>query len=496
MIVLVRLVIMVGMVALVPLGLRLLDEPFDHPDLRWSRPWSRRWSRWWIVAAVPAAGALWLPRGSLAVTLFSGYVLVAGALAVRGPVRLLRRRVLTPPDLTTQTAAQTAVQAAVLTAMVSPAVAATALLAERAGYRLFGFKLEILTLTGAHFHYAGFAAALIAALVGRLASGTVPATMATLCVPAGIGLVFLGYFVGDWVELAGAVVLTAGMWLVALLTWREVRPRTSDRVVRGLLAVSASTLAVTMVLALWWAVGEATGLRHPSLTWMAATHGVGNALGFALCGVLAWHRLAVPGFPAPPPHHDRARPTRRAPGPGGRLTYHGVGATRSGSVPDGFRPLRHRSYLGRGREVYDLAGDAVMTWRMHEAAGVVVATAAPLATPGVRMACGLGAGPLRLFVPCEVVWAVVGRHATGFAYGTLTGHPECGEEAFLVTIDADGSVWLSVTAFSRPASWYTRLAGPLVAPLQRLYARRLGISLRRLTARRSRPSLEAPSSAH
>lgn len=46
-----------------------------------------------------------------------------------------------------------------------------------------------------------------------------------------------------------------------------------------------------MLLALWWALGEATGITHPTLTWMAATHGLGNALGFALCSMLAWHRL-------------------------------------------------------------------------------------------------------------------------------------------------------------------------------------------------------------
>jgi hypothetical protein len=48
-----------------------------------------------------------------------------------------------------------------------------------------------------------------------------------------------------------------------------------------------------MVLALSWALGEATGLPHPSLGWMAATHGVANALGFAVCAMVGRHRAGA-----------------------------------------------------------------------------------------------------------------------------------------------------------------------------------------------------------
>lgn len=52
----------------------------------------------------------------------------------------------------------------------------------------------------------------------------------------------------------------------------------------------------------------------------------------------------------------------------------------------------------------------------------------------------------------------------------------------MVIRDADDTVWFEVTAFSRPAAWYTRLAGPLIPVLQRGYARLLGRTLRRLAA--------------
>ena len=108
------------------------------------------------------------------------------------------------------------------TALGHPVGRRTALVAERSGHALFGFGPGILALTVPHFHFAGFAAALVAGLVCR--ARTSPAgRWAALSVPAGTLLVLLGYFVGDWAELVGAVALTGGMWTVALLTWRTIR---------------------------------------------------------------------------------------------------------------------------------------------------------------------------------------------------------------------------------------------------------------------------------
>ncbi|XVV17761.1 YndJ family protein [Actinoplanes sp. CA-131856] len=183
-----------------------------------------------------------------------------------------------------------------MTALAGPAIAAGSLVAERAGHRLFGFELGVLTLTVAHFHFAGFAAALIAGLHRRLAPGRL-ADAAILTVPAGTLLVLAGYFTSEFVELAGALLLTAGMWAMGWSTWRHARTQVADRLTATLLATSALVLAASMVLAVSWALGEATGLPHPSLAWMAATHGVANALGFAVCGLAAYTRLRAPADP-------------------------------------------------------------------------------------------------------------------------------------------------------------------------------------------------------
>jgi hypothetical protein len=54
----------------------------------------------------------------------------------------------------------------------------------------------------------------------------------------------------------------------------------------------------------------------------------------------------------------------------------------------------------------------------------------------------------------------------GFAYGTLPGHPECGEESFIVSISPDGIVTFEIRAFSKPARWFARIGSPFVGMLQ------------------------------
>jgi YndJ-like protein len=261
------LLICAGLLVVMPLGLRLLPAPGVA-----------RVHRLWFIAATPAAASVWLPRGWLAVTLAAAYLPATAALLVAAARLLASGRLPLPRRVSAATA------------LAAPAVAGCALVAERAGHQLFGFDLDVLALTVAHFHYAGFAAALVAGLVCRLDGDGPAGRLAAVSVPAGIAVVFAGFFTSEWVELAGAAVLTAGMWLVGWLTWRQAR---TGAAARGLLAVSALTLAATMLLALDWALGQAAGLPHLPISWMIATHGLANALGFALCALVAWQRMGA-----------------------------------------------------------------------------------------------------------------------------------------------------------------------------------------------------------
>ena len=53
------------------------------------------------------------------------------------------------------------------------------------------------------------------------------------------------------------------------------------------------------------------------------------------------------------------------------------------------------------------------------------------------------------------------------------------KEAFIVDQTEDGSVWLTITAFSRPSAWYWWAVYPVLRLFQEFYTRRY---LRALTA--------------
>ncbi|MBQ0904660.1 DUF1990 family protein [Micromonospora sp. U21] len=164
------------------------------------------------------------------------------------------------------------------------------------------------------------------------------------------------------------------------------------------------------------------------------------------------------------------------------LTYPEVGRTRHGPLPGGYHHLRHRFPLPAG--CFEPAAEAVLSWRLHRVAGVRMRTDAPRATEGVLVSAGLGIGPARIWGPCQVIWSEDSPRLAGFGYGTLPGHPERGEEAFVVGRDDTGAVWFEVRAFSRPDRWFTRAAGPAARAVQHGYAWWLGRTLRRLCADR------------
>jgi len=151
------------------------------------------------------------------------------------------------------------------------------------------------------------------------------------------------------------------------------------------------------------------------------------------------------------------------------LTYSAVGATR-GIAPKGFRAIDRSALIGHGDDCFRSAVEQTMRWGLQRRSGMRVSAADRAVRVGDEARLRIPFWPRP--IPCRVVYVVDDPHAAGFAYGTLRGHPESGEEAFLVERRPDGSVWTRIVAFSRPAGPLIRLGYPIARLLQEIYTRR------------------------
>ncbi|HET7666646.1 MAG TPA: DUF1990 domain-containing protein [Mycobacterium sp.] len=145
------------------------------------------------------------------------------------------------------------------------------------------------------------------------------------------------------------------------------------------------------------------------------------------------------------------------------LTYAEVGAT-AGPLPVGYHHVRKSAVIGRGRCRFQGAAEAGMRWGMLRGAGLRIEATSEIAAVGAEVIVHLG--PVR--APCRVVYVVDEPDRCGFAYGTLPGHAESGEERFVVRYDpATDDVYAEVVAFSRHATWWSRLGSPVTSVIQR-----------------------------
>lgn len=263
--------------AVVPLGLSL------HPDV------PARLLAIAVAAGALAAVGLLTGSGAIGVALVTPWLVVSLVAAIAAAVTWLRGR----RDL------------AGVVWVAAPAylvVGGVWLLLDRAGAEPVGVTQPFVLLTAVHFHYAGFVSALLAGLVRRVAAQQAPVatTVAVVCVVGAPPIVALGFTFAGALQIVGAVVLTVGLLVMAGVTVRVVVPPLVDRPARALLVVSSVAVVVPMVLAVQWAVGWNLGTPALSIPDMARTHGVLNALGFALCGLLGWRRISAAGAPPPP----------------------------------------------------------------------------------------------------------------------------------------------------------------------------------------------------
>ena len=148
------------------------------------------------------------------------------------------------------------------------------------------------------------------------------------------------------------------------------------------------------------------------------------------------------------------------------LTYELIGSTK---VPPndwaGYRLDRYSIELGSAPDVFDRGCTALRRWDAHVGAGARVASAdAPLQV-GQSVVVALALVGITAIAPCRIVWVDDEVDRYGFGYGTLSGHPEQGEESFVIA-RTGGNVRFEITAFSRPAALLAKLGQPVARRIQ------------------------------
>ena len=72
---------------------------------------------------------------------------------------------------------------------------------------------------------------------------------------------------------------------------------------------------------------------------------------------------------------------------------------------------------------------------------------------------------------CRIVYTMNDENCFGFAYGTLPGHVEKGEECFWIEKGSNGDVYYHIRAFSKPRIWLTKIGYPIARWQQRRFVK-------------------------
>ncbi|MCM3902266.1 MAG: YndJ family protein [Pyrinomonadaceae bacterium] len=171
-------------------------------------------------------------------------------------------------------------------------VAGVWLVVHRLGIQLLGYGDTIILLTAVHFHFAAYAAPILAGLAGRMLSQLGAVSRVFKLIPIGIiagtPLVAAGISFSPALALVGTVMISIGLVLLAVLVVGWILPSMASTPGRVLLLLSSVSCLPAMMLACAYAYSIVFQKLIVDIPQMAMTHGVANAFGFSLCGLLGW----------------------------------------------------------------------------------------------------------------------------------------------------------------------------------------------------------------
>jgi uncharacterized protein (UPF0548 family) len=155
------------------------------------------------------------------------------------------------------------------------------------------------------------------------------------------------------------------------------------------------------------------------------------------------------------------------------FSYAGVGHSRHGA-PGGYTVDHNRKQIGNGLDAFEGAKRAVQQWEMFSMPWLEFYWSDVPIEIGAMAAVLVRHLSLWSLNPCRIVYLIEESGPVekfGFAYGTLPGHAERGEERFTVEYNrSEQSVWYDLYAFSRHSP-LVKPAHPITRALQKKFAR-------------------------
>ena len=251
------------------------------------------------LAALCTITSFLFGKGLVSALLAAAWLIPCGAAALFGLKRLLSRGIYPLHE--------TSIDAGLLYLPV----AAAWLVVYRLGMQPFDYGEMIILLTVVHFHFAGFAAPIIAGMAGRrLAENEHGAgkmfPLIVLLLVGAMPLVAAGITFSPWLGLLGTLVIATGLLLLAVLTVFKVLPVVRATGTRVLLSIAALSSCVAMVLACLYAYSLVAHILILRIPTMAMTHGLLNAFGFATCSLFAWSKITQTSPVSNPPPQPQA----------------------------------------------------------------------------------------------------------------------------------------------------------------------------------------------
>jgi len=125
----------------------------------------------------------------------------------------------------------------------------------------------------------------------------------------------------------------------------------------------------------------------------------------------------------------------------------------------------HRT-VGRGPAAFEAARQALRTWVPQLGIGATVEPAGEPVVTGATVLIVLRRGPLHVVAPDRIVGVIDEPRRFGYAYGSLPGHPERGEESFVVEHLDDDTVLATIRVQAGPGTLPAHLVAPLVRAVQ------------------------------